>query len=113
MRPRTKQTFNDGIVIIKRDASANGTYTNPTAESLTNVGAFCYEESTIRNEDLDFMEHSDITEQLKIKIPESGLVKSGMYAVLRGALYYIYRADPNRSQDAVYLYMKEARHGSI
>ena len=109
---RHKVTYTDGSVRILRDASEDGENKNPETDGdLQDIVALMFGYETIRTEDLQFLETADVSETVKIRVPESGKVKAGMYAILMGVLYYIYRADPNRTLHNVYLYMKEARHG--
>lgn len=109
-----KLSYTDGRVDIYTDAAgetSSGAPKNPeTGEDLEFVVALPFGESQIRAQDMDVLQISDIGEAAKIRVPESGKVKAGMYGVIGRTLYYIHRADPNRSQRAVYLYMQEARH---
>lgn len=111
MAKRKLETFNGGVVYIYRDkprATDFGAKRNTKAlENMDFVVRLDYEESSRREEDLEFAKRSDFSLTMKIKTRAVPCVDNTCKAVIDGYLYDVRYTDKTRT--AMWLYLEGVR----
>ena len=106
------QNFNAGIVTLYSCADR----VNP--KSMNDLDYVCdlqYGDSTITDLDRSITEGHEISETIKIKVPDCQMVKAGLYAIVQDFrtgkknLFNIYSVSPNQSARCVFLFIQEVR----
>lgn len=108
---RKRNTYNDGVVSVYRDKSTttdfNARRNAKTLDDLDFVVRLDFEESSRREEDLEFAERSGFSLTLKVRTRLVPGVDNACKAVVDGYLYDIRYVDKTRTE--MWLYMEGVR----
>lgn len=100
--------YNDGVISIYRENEPESNFSKKRNESVMDNMTFIvkldYEESSKREQDLQFAEQFDFTLSLKVRTRFVKDVDNKCKAVINGYLYDIKSVDTNRSE--MWLYME-------
>ena len=106
---RKRNTYNDGVVRVYREKGKGGTTdfnarrNVKTIDDLDLVVRLDYEESSRREEDLEFAERSGFSLTLKVRTRLAPGVDNACKAVVDGYLYDIRYVDKTRTEMWLYL----------
>ena len=107
MPKRKLSTYNDGVVRIYRGKGTSTDFNAPrnakTADDLDFVVLLDFEESSRREEDLEFAERSGFSLTLKIRTRLVPGVNNACKAVVDGYLYDVRYVDKTRTEMWLYL----------
>lgn len=111
MATRKRNTYNDGVVLVYRDkvrtTDFNARRNVRTVDDLDFVARLDFEESSRREEDLEFAERNDFSLTLKVRTRLAPGVDNACKAVVDGYLYDIRYVDKTRTE--MWLYMEGVR----
>lgn len=107
MATRKRNTYNDGVVKVYRDkvktTDFNAKRNVATIDDLDFVARLDFEESSRREEDLEFAERSGFSLTLKVRTRLAPGVDNACKAVVDGYLYDIRYVDKTRTEMWLYL----------
>ena len=107
MATRKRNTYNDGVVRVYRDKAKttdfNAKRNVTTVDDLDLVVRLDFEESSRREEDLEFAERSGFSLTLKVRTRLAPGVDNACKAVVDGYLYDIRYVDKTRTEMWLYL----------
>lgn len=99
--------YNDGVVLIYREREKRSNFAakeNVSAlEDMDFIVKLDYEESSKREQDMDFAEQNGFSLSLKIRTRYMPLVDNKCKAVIDGYLYDVSYVDKNRVEQWLYL----------
>ena len=107
MATEKRKTYNDGVVRVYRDkvktTDFNAKRNVTTVDDLDLVVRLDFEESSRREEDLEFAERSGFSLTLKVRTRLAPGVDNACKAVVEGYLYDIRYVDKTRTEMWLYL----------
>lgn len=104
---KTFNCYNDGVVMIYREKERRTDFSAKrnvsTADDMEFIAKLAYEESSKREQDLEFAAQHDFSLSLKIRTRCLRFVDNRCKAVVDGYLYDISHVDKNREEMWLYL----------
>lgn len=104
-------TYNDGVVSLYREKERRSNFSAKqnvsTLDDMEFIAKLAFEESTKREQDLDFAEQKGFSLSLKIRTRLLKCIDNKCKAVIDGYLYDVSYID--KSRDEMWLYMEQVR----